>query len=156
MNVILLLAILCMVSGYFWIHNEDQREQLQIRQIEQNIANTDLNVITDISEDRFNRTLSFIQELEYCTVVPGFRKVISDISDALSGGMELEVLKIDYADQAVNLEFFGRTLSPFDEAHDGYQNFLRIIKAKGYVVIDSRFETEIKESQLSIRLKKRI
>ena len=69
--------------------------------------------------------------------------------------MVLEVLKIDYADQAVNLEFFGRTLAPFDEAHNGYQHFLQTIKAKEYLVVDSRFETEIKESQLLIKLKKR-
>ena len=155
MNVIFIMAIALMLTGYFWSQTANRQILARIDQIEQRIAKTDLNVSTEVPEAHFNEVLTFIQELEYCTIVPGYRKVISDISEALSGGMELEVLKIDYADQAVNLEFFGRTLSPFDEAHHGYQHFLQTIKSKGYLVVDSRFETEIKESQLLIKLKKR-
>jgi hypothetical protein len=156
LNIVFTLVVFLMVSGYFWLDQKNQRLQHNIGRLENRIAKTDPQIPLNVSRQHFKKSLAFLRELDYCASVPPYRRVINDVSDALSGGMELLVLKLDYTRQAVNLEFFGTTLAPFDEAHHGYQHFLQIIRERGYVISDSRFETEIKESQLLIKLKKSI
>ena len=81
---------------------------------------------------------------------------MGDITKGLSPNMETEVLKMDYAPNAMTLEIFGQIKATFDSAHKGYQQFVSFMKSRGYSVVENRFDTDIRASQFLIKFKKRI
>jgi len=70
--------------------------------------------------------------------------------------MKLETLKINYSPTSIQLEIFGNITTSFNSAYKGYQNFLRTLKKRGYVITENRFDTEIQDSQFFIKLSKAI
>ena len=157
LNAIFFLIILLLATGYFWSDQKTAGLQKNVRVLEQEIEKIKLKTAhMDISQAEYRNTTEFVKDLAYYKRAPSYKQIINDLSEALFTEVKLEVLKMDYSDNEVKLELFGRTTAPFDKAHQGYKRFLKILKRKEYVVKESRFETEIKESQLLIKLKKRI
>jgi hypothetical protein len=155
-NVIILLAVLLLGGGYFWYHQKTNLLQAEITQLEKRIDGIQINLPLDDSGESYKDTLAFIKQLAYCKKAPSYKGVVNDISDAVFSDVKLEVLKIDYSSDDVQIEIFGRINTPFDVAYPGYQSFLNILKQRGYTVRESRFDTQIMASQFLVKLVKKV
>jgi hypothetical protein len=155
-NVIILLAVLLLGGGYFWYHQKTNLLQAEITQLEKRIDGIQINLPLDDSGESYKDTLAFIKQLAYCKKAPSYKGVVNDISDAVFSDVKLEVLKIDYSSDDVQIEIFGRINTPFDVAYPGYQSFLNILKKRGYTVRESRFDTQIMASQFLVKLVKKV
>jgi hypothetical protein len=157
LNAIFFLIVLLLAGGYLWSDLKAASLQKDMRVLEREIEKIKLKTAAmDISQAEYRNTMGFVKDLAYYKSAPPYKQIINDLSEALFAEVKLEVLKMDYSENEVKLELFGRITAPFDKAHQGYKRFLKILKRKEYIVKESRFETEIKESQLLIKLKKRI
>lgn len=156
-NAIFFLIVLLLAGGYLWSDQKAASLQKDVKVLEQEINKIKQKTVSmDISQKDYKTTMGFVKDLAYYKRAPTYKQIINDISAALFTGVKLEFLKLDYSENEIKIEFFGRIMAPFDKAHQGYKRFLKILKRKEYIVKENRFETEIKESQLLIKLKKRI
>lgn len=155
----LALLVLIMATG-FWgsgIYLSGRSETLgaQTKALEReyNEIRSEIPVLSPAQD--YRPTLDFVKELAAFKKMPDYKQVIADLSEAMSTGMTLEILKLTYTADELQLELFGPIKVPFNQAHVDYQRFLKIIGQKGYIVTESRFDTVIDESQILVRLKKR-
>jgi hypothetical protein len=109
-----------------------------------------------VQEIPYKETLSFVKDLARYRKAPSYKRVVSDISEALPKGASVEVLKVDYAEEEVNIELFGKTKEPFGLTYKGYQRFIDALTQGGYEVAESRLDTEIRQSQFLARFTKKI
>lgn len=156
LNVFLLLAVILLAGGYFRYHQKADQLHQEFIALDKRIDRIQLESPLAISKKRYKNTLSFIRDLNYYRSAPSYKKVINDISGAISSDMKVSVLKMDYTDDEVCIEIFGRIKAPFDIAYKGYQSFMGILRQNGYTVKESRFDTEIRDSQFLVKFVKRI
>ena len=109
-----------------------------------------------LNKEMVEQTVAFIKDLSFSKNASSFKEVINQISDGLSTDIELEVLKLDYLADGIQMKMFGRVNASFRRAQKEYRDFIGHLKWHGYVVEESRFDTEIKESRFIINLKKRV
>ena len=100
--------------------------------------------------------LAFVKDLRRYRSAPAYKKIISDVSETLPESMSVEVFKLDYTENEVKIELFGTAADSFEQAYVGYQGFIRSLEKEGYYVEESKFDTEIRESEFLVRLTKRI
>ena len=156
LNVILLLAVILLAGGYFRYHQKADQLHEEFMALDKKIDRIQLESPLAISKKRYENTLSFIRDLNFYRSAPSYKKIINDISDATSSDMKVSVLKMDYTDDEVCIEIFGQIKAPFDIAYKGYQSFMGILRQNGYTVKESRFDTEIRDSQFLVKFVKRI
>jgi hypothetical protein len=154
LNVIFFLAILLCVVGYLSYGQKADSLGQQLLAAERQIAG--LQHETPVQEIPYKETLSFAKDLARYRQVPSYKRVVSDISEALAEGASVEVLKVDYTEDEVKIEIFGKIKDSFDLAYKGYQRFIDALTHKGYAVAESRLDTEIRESQFLARFTKEI
>jgi len=154
LNIIFLAAILLCVAGYLsYGHKADLLGQ-QLVAAQGQIAG--LQHGAPVQEIPYKETLSFVRDLARYRKLPSYKRIVSDISEALPKGASVEVLKVDYAEDEVKIEIFGKTKDPFDLTYKGYQRFIDVLTHRGYAVAESRLDTEIRESKFLARLTKKI
>ncbi len=156
LNIIVAAAILMMMAGYFWYHSSYNSSQKTLAELRKINIELQAEFKRDVSQKDYKKILGFVKNLNTYKNTSSFKRVIHDISNAVSTAMELEVLKIDYTLNDITLEIFGRMNAPFKTSHTGYQSFKDHLKKIGYVILESRFDTEINKSEFLIKLTKRI
>lgn len=156
LNVLFLIAAIIFIGGYFYYNTKTDRLHKDLTRLEREIAGVQAKSYPEIPQVSYQSSRSFIKDLVYYKSAPSYKSVINDLSDALSSDMKLEVLKLDYNPDEVGFEVFGRITAPFDFAHRKYQSFLGIMSKRGYTVKESRFDTQIRDSQFLTKLTKRI
>ena len=154
LNAIALLAIFLLVGGYFLYSQKADFLHKEVASLERKIAGIQVKI--DRRKEQYKNTFSFVKNLAYYEKAPSYKQVVNDISSAFSPEMKIEVLKMEYTDDGLQAEIFGRVTAPFDRAHRWYQNFLKILKQRGYTLKESRFDTEISASGFLIKFSKRI
>jgi hypothetical protein len=154
LNVIFFLAILLCVVGYLSYGQKADLLGQQLVAAQGQIAG--LQHEAPVQEIPYKETLSFVRDLARYRNVPSYKRVVSDISKALPKGASVEVLKVDYAEDEVKIEIFGKTKDSFDLAYKGYQRFIDVLTQKGYAVAESRLDTEIRQSEFLTRFTKEI
>lgn len=151
---IFLLAFLFTGGAYFAFEMKSNHLAGEIETLQHQINHTRFQPPVKIPGGDYQPTLKFLSELADARQIPSYKQMINDISNALFSGMIVEVLKIGYAGGEVRLEIFGSINSPFDQAHEGYRQFLAAIERQGYTVEESRFDTSIEESSIILKLKR--
>ncbi len=154
LNTIVLLAVLLLAGGHFLYSQKADSLQAELTGLEKKIHG--LQVTFESRQSQYENTHAFVKKLAYYKNAPPYKEVINDISAAFSSEMKIEALKIDYTEDDVQVEIFGRVAVPFDRAHRWYQNFLRILKSQGYALKESRFDTRISASEFLIKFSKRV
>jgi len=154
LNVSLLGAVILFVVGFFWCNH-------QITGYEQALtANRDrMNALyhgESLPRMPYEETLSFVKEIDYYRKAPSYKQVVNDISEALPAKVTVEVLKVDYDDNQVGVEIYGKAKTTFENAHRAYERFAEELKDKGYVMAESKFDTKIHQSEFITRFTKRI
>lgn len=154
LNIIFLAAILLCVAGYLSYGQKADLLGQQLVAAQGQIAG--LQHGAPVQEIPYKETLSFVRDLARYRKLPSYKRIVSDISEALPKGASVEVLKVDYAEDEVKIEIFGKTKDSFDLTYKGYQRFIDVLTQRGYAVAESRLDTEIRESEFLARLTKKI
>ena len=151
---IFLLAFLVMGGAYFAFEIKSNQLSKEIEALQQQVINTRFQPAVTTSSQDYKATLNFVSEMADARQMPSYEQMINEISEAVFTDMIVEVLKIDYAGGEIRLEIFGSIHAPFDKAHEGYRQFLDTVEQRGYTVVESRFDTNIKESNIMLKLKR--
>ncbi len=155
-NILFLLAALILIIGSFWNNQRANFLETQAQRLTREMDGVQVQAPLAVSGKGYEGTLSFVKNLALYQKCPSYKKVINDISDFHFSDMKLEVLKLDYSAEEIHLEIFGNIISPFNIAYKGYQNLLFVLKQKGYIVNENRFDTQIRNSQFLLKLTKKI
>ncbi len=151
-----ILLILLLIGGYFRFHHKTDMLAQEIRTTTKQINDIQAHLPIDMSNIDYKDTLLFIRNLTEYKNAPSYKSIINDLSEAYFSDLKFEVLKMDYSPGAIQMEIFGKIDAPFERAHKGYQFFITVLKKRGYIIEESRFNTEIKASQFLMTLSRRI
>lgn len=157
LNILLFIFLLAVLGGSFLCQKKANMLEREIKQMNrQAIVLQSENALNAIPLKTYKETVGFIKGLVYYNDAPSYLHVLSDVANGLSPDMETEILKIDYSNNAMLLEIFGKIRTAFNTAHKGYQQFVSFMKSKGYAVVENRFDTDIDDSKYLIKFTKRI
>jgi len=156
LNSVFFLGVILLLAGFFWYNYKVDTLKRDLTVMDKRKSEIKMKMSHEIPQVPYKETLAFVQNLAYCHNAPSFKEVINDISDALSTGMKVNILKVDYSTAEVIAEIFGKAETSFDTAYMGYQTFEKILRKKGYVVDESKFNTEISSSEFLIKIRKKI
>ena len=157
LNILLFIFLLAVSGGSFLCQKKANMLEREIKQMNrQAIVLQSENALNAIPLKTYKETVGFIKGLVYYNDAPSYLHVLSDVANGLSPDMETEILKIDYSNNAMLLEIFGKIRTTFNTAHKGYQQFVSFMKSKGYSVVENRFDTNINDSKYLIKFTKRI
>ena len=156
LNLVFFIAALLLSSGYFYYNHGADVKADEAKRVERKIDMIHFDIPPGVKEEKLKNTLKFVKQLDSYKSSPSYKKVINDISGSVSRNMKFNVVKLDYSGSELQLEVFGRIEAPFNMAHKGYRDFLASLKQRGYLVSESRFDTQIRNSEFVIKLKKRI
>ena len=154
LNAILVLAVLLCSGGYWWFSHQTAAMAMETDALQRRAQA--LRAQTASPQAPYKEVLSFVRNLERYRQTPSLKAVLNDLSGALSNMMSVEILKIDYGEDKVTIEVFGRTQATFDQAHKGYLRFLGLLQQNGYAVVESTFDTKIENSTFLTRLTRNI
>ena len=155
-NLVFFIAALLLAGGYFYYNHRADVKTDEANRVERKIDMIHFDIPPGVKEEKLKNTLKFVKQLDSYKSSPSYKKVINDISGSISRNMKFNVVKLDYSGSELQLEVFGRIEAPFNMAHKGYRDFLASLKQRGYSVSESRFDTQIRNSEFIIKLKKRI
>jgi len=156
LNLVFFIAALLLVGGYFHYNHRADVKADEAKTVERKIDMIHFDIPPGVKEEKLNNTLKFVKQLDAYKSSPSYKKVINDISGSVSRNMKFNVVKLDYSGSELQLEVFGQIEAPFNMAHKGYRDFLASLKQRGYLVSESRFDTQIRNSEFVVKLKKRI
>jgi len=156
LNLVFFIAALLLTGGYFYYNHRSDVKADEAKTVERKIDMIHFDIPPGVKEEKLKNTLKFVKQLDSYKSSPSYKKVINDISGSISRNMKFNVVKLDYSGSELQLEVFGRIEAPFNMAHKGYRDFLASLKQRGYLVSESRFDTQIRNSEFVIKLKKRI
>jgi hypothetical protein len=155
-NALFLVLTLVLLGGYFWCQQRAVALTQDLRVLEAAASKIELQAPPEIALDELKQTVRFLNELAYYRGAPSYKKVVDDISEGLTGETVLENLKIDYTQDQLQVEIYGRTAAPFETAYKGYQTLQALLRRKGYTIEVQRFDTEIQHSAFLVKFSKRI
>lgn len=157
LNMLLFVFLLAVSGGFFLCQKKTDVLKKELKQLNHQAtvlqSETSLNAIP---LKTYKDTIGFIKGLVYNKDAPSYLLVMSDVTNGLSPDMETEILKIDYTQNAISLEIFGKIRTAFNTANKGYQQFVSFMRSKGYTVIEDRFDTNINDSKFLVKFTKRI
>ncbi|MDY6844414.1 MAG: hypothetical protein SVW57_10035 [Thermodesulfobacteriota bacterium] len=156
LNVCFFAVCLLLLAGSGWYHKKVSTVDRGLLALEQNKARIQVNVEQDVFNLEYKEILSFVKDLSFSQKAPSYKTVINDISGALSSGMFINVLKINYAEDKMLVEIFGNVKAPFDKAYKGYHTLIDILKHKGHIIQESKLSTDISSSGFLVKSSKRI
>lgn len=154
LNMLMLIAAIIFLGGYFYFQNKADVLGNQIMALEGQITRMNVGRPGDIDREKFDQLFGFVKNLTLYRNKPSFKEIIDDLSTAISKSMEFEILKIDYITDDVQIEVFGHIGAPFKTAYRGYQDLINGLKNKGYALRESRFDTDIRKSQFLLKLER--
>jgi hypothetical protein len=154
LNTVFVLAALLCIAGYFWFAQKADLLGQQLAAAQGEVVR--LEHEDPVQEVPYKETLAFARDLACYRKLPSYKRVLNDISEALPEAMSVEVLKVDYAEERVNIEIFGKTKTAFDSAYKGYQRFTDTLTDRGYTLAESQFDTDIRQSEFLTRFTKEI
>jgi hypothetical protein len=153
-NSVVLSAAFLLFLGYFWYGQRADSIERDLKTSQSQVSV--LRQETTLPEISYQETFTFVKEIAHYRKTPSFTQLVNDISESLPEGLSVDGLVADFAEDELKVETFAKVRQPFDTAYKGYQEFLFVMRQKGYVVGESEFNTSIQESRFSVRFKKRI
>lgn len=154
LGAMLVLGALLCIGGYFWFAQKADLLGRQLAAAQGEVVRMEHE--EPVQEIPYKETLAFARDLTRYRKLPSYKSVVNDISEALPEAMSVEVLKVDYAEEAVNIEIFGKAKTTFDSAYKGYQEFTNTLTERGYTLAESKFDTDIRQSEFLTRFTKEI
>jgi hypothetical protein len=122
-----------------------------ISKLEGKATRIGMQIPVNIDREKFNETLAFVKNLASSRSVPSFKDIIDDLSAAASEHIQFQVMKVDYSANDLKLELFGFIEAPFSIAHQSYQDMIQYFKQKGFLLQESRFSTDIQNSEFLLK-----
>jgi len=153
----LFLSIVCIIL-YFSINDINLVQKKKINQLKNKISSTKVQHLPELPKDKYEKSKLFINEILDVSSYPSFKELLGDVSNAidLDSGIYIESIKMNYNAKTVCIELFGNIKTSFEIAHNNYQNFIKKMKKKKYIVKLNNFHTNIKSSEFLIKFEKNI
>ncbi|MBN1381454.1 MAG: hypothetical protein JXA41_07255 [Deltaproteobacteria bacterium] len=155
-NALLLLGALVFITGIVFYSYKNTMLRQETASVEKTVRSALGSLSEKTPEISYEESLSLVKDLSYSRKVPSYKEAINDLSAALSEGMKIANLRIDYTKEGVILEVSGRADMSFKKAYVGYHAFENYLQNRGYVVEESKFSTEISSSLFFLKLRKKI
>lgn len=151
-NLGMLLALLVLLAGM--VRCQHQARSLEARQttLQRQFRQVPIDRSMPVVSADFTPALDFVQELSRRRHTPSYQQVINDLTQASFAALQLQRLKVEYAPARIGVELYGVIKAPFGQAHAGYQVFLQKLERLGYLVEENRFETQISQSKVVLKL----
>jgi hypothetical protein len=155
-NMLILLGSLVLMGGQMVYSEKAQTLQNRLNALRSEISGIRIEAPLEVNSTELKQTVQFVSELAFYRKAPSFKDVLNDVALAVADEMRLDVFKIDYNKNHIQLELFGRIEAPFNEAYKKYRDMLAVLSKSGYSIQEKRFDTEINTSQFLFKFKKRI
>lgn len=153
-NILLLLLVGVISYGMSSYGSQADILNAEIRGLE--VAKKRFQQTRPTTPVAYEKELSFIKDLEYLQNVESFKKLVNDLSAALSRDLYIESMDASYSGLEVRIELTGQVNTDFNEAYRSYQTFTAMLEEKGYQIVDSNFNTEIRQADFSLKLRKKV
>jgi len=153
-NAALLTAAVLLAAGLMFQKNLSQRTAEEIQTVDLQIREIEKTPPITIDVARLDKQIAFIEQIKDWRVSPSTRQLLDDLSLAAFRDMQLKRLKIDFTPQHIQMDLYGDIDAPFDQAHSGYQIFLRGLEQAGYRLEEHQFETRIDTSRITLKLQR--
>ena len=151
------IILMCLFAGTFWLSHQIETGKTELTRYEARRASIRQVLQRKLPHVDYKDTVALIRDIDYSRKVPSFKAVVNDLSDALSEGMLIINIKVDYTgDGGVIVELHGTAITPFKRAYRGYQTFGHVLERKGYRVDESTFDTQISSSAFYMKLRKKV
>ena len=154
-SAVMLTAALVMVGSYLFFKHRGEQLGNQVNSLHGKLVRMQSSQPAQFDRQGFDDTLGFVRNIATYRNVPSYGDIIVDITAGVSEQMQVEILKIDYGSEEIEVEMFGHIRAPFKRALADYQQLIRKIKQKRYVVKESRFDTDIRDSQFLLKIKRK-
>ena len=152
MNLALALLAGMLLLGMVAYQRSARGYEMQIRDLGRQMAQVQLRAPNQEGTEGFDKLLDFVTQMDSNRKMPSYRQIIDDLTQGDLRSLVLQQFKVDYASQQVRLELSGDIRAPFDQAHGGYQRFLKRLRERGYQIDESHFETRINASKVVLKL----
>ena len=155
LNALLLTAALVLAGGYLYFQHRSDQIGNRIATLKGQLVRMQARQPANFDRQAFDKTFEFVRNLSSYRSVPSYRDVIADLSAGVPEQMKLEILKINYGSKEIQVEVFGHIRAPFKTAHMDYQGLIRTLKQNKYVIESHRFDTDIRDSQFLLKIKRK-
>ena len=152
MNATLAVLTAALVVGTMGLRSSVNHLRQRTARAEEQIDSFQTNVPRQVLDNDFDDLLKFVAEMDRNRNLPSYQQVVDDMTHPSFAILSLHRLKVEYASDQVRMELAGKIDAPFDKAHEGYGKFLKRLRALGYRIEESRFETQISTSQIVLKL----
>ena len=154
LNLLLLLGALVMGGigmGYqFQSSGLEEKIQTGLRQAQ---VMRD-GVPENIQPVAYKETLDFVQRLWTCRQLPTYGQILADVGQGDGGILRVENIKVDYAEDKVDVKVFGVAQAPFEASYKAYRDLRQRLRQRGYRMVGDRFDTRINTSHFVIEFAK--
>lgn len=151
-NIGMALLMVALFVGLVGAKADTYRLERSLGDVRRKIGQVQMGLPRDTLSEDFDKLLKFVGQLDRNRNTPSYQQIVDDLTQTALKQLALDHLKIDMASGQVRLELSGNIDAPFEVAHGGYQRFLHQMTARGYRVDESRFETQINQSQVVLKL----
>jgi Tfp pilus assembly protein PilN len=155
-NILCFLCICALIGATSFMLDQTRDLEQQISKVTSRADSIRIAPPLEINQEELKQTVQFVKDLTFIRNAPSYKRIINELSNALPDNMILEILKIGYATGDLQLEMFGHLDASFENAHREYRTFESRLKRKGYSIVKSQFDTELKKSKFLLTLNKKI
>lgn len=156
LNMVFLLLVFLFAGGFFLLNMKTKQLEAATAVLQQNSAGIKVEQPLKVNAQELENAIQFIKELKLYKDAPSYKQVINELSSAVTTGMKLEGLKLDYQNAKLLLDVTGSIEAPFQLAQQGFDHFLAVMKGRDYTVMQNQFNTEIERSVFTLKLQKSV
>ena len=156
-HLLIIISIITCVGGMVYLDRLIQPIKESIQATESFNATIKLETLKQVPRKQMVDTKQLIDDLTAYQSMPSFKTIVNDVSKALeSTPILIDTFKLDYENNILKLELFGKISSSFHKAHDCYQQFINRMLANRYIIVKNQFSTEINSSHFTIQFNRPI
>ena len=155
-NLAMAMLLVVLAAGAYVCRQQSDALAGQLNLLQRQMGKIQVQAPAQQNLAGFSEQLKFIETLAQLRRQPAYQEIIEDLSPPDFSALQLQLLKLTYQPQIVQVELFGDIEAPFDEAHKRYKAFLQHLERKGYRIEENRFETQISTSQVVLKLSRPI
>lgn len=152
-NVMMAVMLVCLLAGVAFCHYKagDLKEELNSVRMELRRVSAETAKLPSVASG-FPEQLKFIEEIDRQRKTVSYQQILNDLTARELPGLQVQTLTMAFTPGQIDISLLGDIEAPFDQAHGGYKRLLQRLENSGYRIEESRFETQISTSQVSLKL----
>jgi len=156
LTLFLLICTLFLAGGYFFYGQRAKHLKIKTESLKNDISQVLSGLKDTQTEVDFQAEMDFVSEISLAKRAASYKKVMKDISEALSEGMSLDLMNLGYKNSRVKASLSGKIKLPFDLARKEYQDCIKKLKEMKYEIKDNDFKVKLNNYKFIIDFEKQI